>query len=64
MDKFCTYQKISSRKPLNETIELIPNYETHDVLMKCTDCLHKTLGPDQSSADLKWDTLKPGNRTK
>ena len=46
---------------LNETFEIIPNYETHQVLMNCTDCEHKLLGPDQKKVDFKWITLSPGS---
>lgn len=29
--------------------------------MNCTDCLHKTLGPDQRYVDLVWYTCSPGS---
>lgn len=53
--------RTSNSQPLNETIVLIPNYETHQMLMNCTDCEHKTLGPDQRSVDLTWITYSPGS---
>jgi len=52
---------VSTTRLLNETVELIPNYETPDQLMDCKSCLHKQLGPDQQSVDLIWYTLKPGS---
>lgn len=29
--------------------------------MNCTDCEHKTLGPNQRSVDLTWVTYSPGS---
>lgn len=29
--------------------------------MNCTDCMNKTLGPDQQTVDLTWYALRPGS---